>query len=209
MPFADLPFSIPGDVTSWIALATSLYSVWQTALKRADLVAFVPPTIRYASPYQNTNLEMFEVPVTVLNQGARSGTILAMELTVEKAGTGQVKRFYAAGLDQWSLEAARSGFKPFMPVALAGRTSRSRTVLFQSRNEETIAQVVAGDGDYKFTLSLETALARDSGILARLFAKHPKPLGFAMRLPYYDARAFTSGNGTLPLHQRDYKTSRA
>lgn len=209
MPFADLPFTLPGDVTSWIALATSLYSVWQTALKRADLVAFVPPTIRYASPYQNTNFEIFEVPVTILNQGARSGTILAMELTVEKAGTGQVKRFYAAGLDQWNLESARSGFRPFMPIALAGRTSRSRTILFQSRNDETIAQVIAGDGDYTFTLSLETALSRDSGILARLFAKHPKPLSFAMRLPYYDARAFTSGSGTLPLHQRDYKTSRA
>ena len=208
MPFLDLPFAIPGDLTAWAALGTSFFSVWQTAFKRADLKVFVPPTIRYASPYQNSNFEVFEIPVTVLNQGARTGTVLAMELSVAAAGSAHAKRFYAAGLDQWNLEMSRGGaFRPFTPLAPAGRTSRGRTVLFYARDDEKIMQVLSNIGEYQFTLRVETALAGDNGILARLFERRPQPLEFKMTLPVLDHRAFTSGSGTLRLHHKDYRTS--
>lgn len=202
-----LPFALPGDLTSWLALATSIYGLWQTAFKRADLKVFVPATIRYASPYQNSHFEVFEIPLTVINQGARSGAVMAMGLTVERQG--QSKRFYAAGLDQWSLDLARGGaFRPFSPIALAGRTSRSRTVLFHPRAEEEVGQILPAAGDIEMTLTLETALARDNGLLARLFERQPQPVRVRMRLPYLDHRAFTSGSGTVSLHHPEYRTSR-
>jgi Alpha-2-macroglobulin family len=205
----ELAIALPGDPTSWIALATAFYSVWQTAFKRADLKAFVPATIRYASPYQNSTFEVFEIPVTVLNQGARTGTVLAMALVIENVRTKQTKRFYAAGLDQWSLEQSRgAGFRPFSAIALAGRRSRSRTVLFYARGDSTVQQIVDAAGDYRFTLSLETALARDNGILARLLERKPAALDFAMTLPHLDHRAFTSGSGTVMLHHPEYQASR-
>jgi Alpha-2-macroglobulin family len=208
MRFLDLPFALPGDMTSWVALITSFFTLWQTAFKRADIKAFVPPTIRYASPYQNSNFEVFEIPVTVLNQGARTGTVLAMELTVEVAGTGVAKRFYAAGFDQWNLERSRGGaFRPFTPLSLAGRTSRGKTVLFFAREDEKVMQIVERTGDYAFELKLETVLARDNGILARLFERRPKPIKFQLNLPVLDHRAFTAGSGTLRLNQHDYRTS--
>jgi hypothetical protein len=205
---APFDFTLTADPTSLVALATALYSVWTTALKRADLKAFVPPTIRYASPYQNSNFEVFEIPVTVLNQGARTGTVLAMSLTVQAPGSQTPKRFYAHGTGSWTLDHARGGPCPaFSPIALAGRASQSSTVLFYARGDETVMQVVEATGDYKLTLAFETALARDNGWLARWFQHRMKPMTFIMRLPHLDHRAFTSGSGTLSLHHPNYATS--
>ena len=203
-----VPFPIPGDPASWAALATSLFTLWQTAFKRADLKLFVPATIRYASPYSNSNFELFEIPLTVLNQGARTGTVLALTLEVEPTAGGPAKHFFAAGQGQWSLETARGGASPpFTPIALAGRTSRSQSILFHARADETVMQVMSAPGDYRFTLRTETALARDNGILARIFARRPRPVRFEMRLPHLDHRAFTSGSGTIGLYNPEYKTS--
>ena len=62
---------VSAEVFSGVAVALSGYSLWQTSLKQADLQVFVPPLIRYASPYQNSIFEVFEVPLTVINEGAQ------------------------------------------------------------------------------------------------------------------------------------------
>ncbi|MFZ0569835.1 MAG: hypothetical protein WCD20_04920 [Rhodomicrobium sp.] len=51
------------EVFSGVAVIVSGYSLWQTSLRRARLRVFVPPLIRYASPYQNSIFEIFEVPL--------------------------------------------------------------------------------------------------------------------------------------------------
>lgn len=50
---------------SAIALAFSAYSLWETSLKSSDLQIFVPPVIYYSSPYNNSNFEMIQIPVTI------------------------------------------------------------------------------------------------------------------------------------------------
>jgi PIN domain nuclease of toxin-antitoxin system len=55
-------------VASTIAILFSAYSMWETSLKRAELKVFVPPVIRYASPLQNSNFEVFSIPVTIANE---------------------------------------------------------------------------------------------------------------------------------------------
>jgi hypothetical protein len=187
------------ELFSGIAVAVSGYSLWQTALRGADLRVFVPPLIRYASPYQNSTFEVFEIPLTAVNEGARTGTVLSLDLEVTNPQTHASKQFYSAGLGPWSIAKAHGeGLVPFTPFSLAGRTSHSATVLFYAREDSRILQITDGPGQYQFALSLQTA-HRSKG--------SAKPLEFKMNLPYMDHRAFTGGSGTLPLHQPEWQTA--
>jgi hypothetical protein len=97
-------------IISAVALVLSVYSLWETTLKRADLHVFVPPVLQYSAPYQNSNFEMIAIPVTLTNDGAQTGTVLSMELTVTDSRTNATKR------GPWSERAA----------AATSRSRRSR-----------------------------------------------------------------------------------
>ncbi len=93
----------------------------------------MPPVTRYASPYQNSIYEVFEIPLTIVNEGARTGTVLSLNLQVTNA-RGISKHFYSAGLGSWSMGKARGeGLSPFTPISLPGRTSHSAVILFYAR----------------------------------------------------------------------------
>ena len=152
-------------VVSALAILISLYSLWETTLKQADLRVFVPPVIHYAAPYQNNNFEMIAIPVTIANEGAQTGTVLTMELSVTDPRTGQTKRFYSADFGRWTMERTRSGaYQPFAPIALAGHGSRTESVLFYTRGEqEKPDQLIRETGPYRFTLRLDEA-APEAGL---------------------------------------------
>ena len=181
------------EVFSGVAVALSGYNFWHTSLRQAVLRAFVPPVMRYASPYQNSIFEVFEVPVTIVNEGARTGTVLSLNLQVTNA-KGVSKHFYSAGLGSWSMGKVRGeGLAPFTPISLPGRTSQSEVILFYAREDSTVSQVAEEEGRYKLAISMLTAQGQET-----------QPLEFEMKLPYMDHRAFTSGSGTLPLHQPEW-----
>jgi hypothetical protein len=191
-------------IVSAIALAVSGYSLWETSLKKADVRLFVPPVIQYTAPYQNSNFEVIAVPVTLTNEGARTATILSMELAVTDPRTKATKHFYAADFGRWTMERTRSNaYDPFAPISLAGRTSRTEQVLFYTRGEEEKPdQLVREPGPYTMTLSLEQA--EEGGGLG--FGAGPAPsVTFVRELRFYDARAFT--NGTLPMLAKDWRTA--
>ena len=146
-------------ILSAVALAFSGYSLWETSLREADVRIFVPPVIQYTSPYQNSNFEAIAVPVTLTNEGARTATVLSMELAVTDPKTNATKRFYAADFGRWTMEKTRSGaYDPFAPISLAGRTSRTEQVLFYTRGEEEKPeQLIRETGPYNFKLTLEQA----------------------------------------------------
>jgi hypothetical protein len=101
-------------ILSLFALVMSGYSLWETSLKQAEVQVFVPPVIQYAAPYQNSNFEVIAVPVTLTNEGARTATMLSMELAVTDPRTKQTKRFYAADFGRWTMERTRTGaYEPF------------------------------------------------------------------------------------------------
>jgi hypothetical protein len=193
-------------VVSAVALALSLYSLWESSLKQADLHVFVPPVIQYAAPYQNSNFEMIAIPVTLANEGAQTGTVLSMELAVTDPRTNQTKRFYSADFGRWTMEKTRAGaYQPFAPISLAGRASRTESVLFYTRgNQEKPEQLIREPGPYRFVLRLEEATA-DGGFLDRLWSRRQGVLAFERELTFYDARAFN--NGTLPLYAKDWRSS--
>ncbi len=197
-------FGISAEVFSGVAVVVSVYSLWRTSLKRPDLRIFVPPLIRYASPYQNSVFEVFEIPLTAINEGAQTGTILSFDLEVTNRQTGVSKLFYSAGLGPWSLAKIKGeGLIPFTPMSLVGRSSQSETVLFYARNDAKVQQIVEAPATYQFAIIPLTT--RRQG----LFRRTPKPLAFEMTLPYLDHRAFTSGGGSLPLHNASWRANAA
>lgn len=196
------------DLFSGIALLASGYSLWQTSLKQSKLTTFVAPVIRYASPYQNSNFEAFCIPLTIVNEGARTGTVLALQVTVTDPERNLSKRFYSANVGEWSIEKAQKGaFSPFAPIVLAGRASHTDTIIFHPRHDETVMQIVQATGRFRFTLTLDTSSSDQFGLLDRLWRERPKPLTFEMVLPMLDHRAFTSGSGTLALNHVDWRAS--
>jgi hypothetical protein len=183
-------------IVSAIALLFSGYSLWETSLKSAELHAFVPPVIQFAAPYQNSNFEVVAVPITLTNEGARSATVLSMTLSVTDPRTNQTKRFYAADLGRWTMERTRSGsYEPFAPISLAGRASRTESVLFYTRGDaEKPEQLIRQPGNYRCELSMDLAESKT------------KPtVSFERSLLGYDARAFNEG--TLPLYSSDWRAA--
>ena len=189
---------------SAFAVAFSGYSLFEGSVRQPDLKAFVPPVVQYAQPYQNSNFEVFAVPVTIVNSGARTGTVLGIDLVVTGLAKGETKTFYSADLGNWTLATARAfGFKPFSPISIPGKTSFSDVVLFYPRRDEKVQAVVAETGTYRLSLTLNTAEVDDFWLLDRWLHRKPEPVTVEMTLPVMDHRAFNVG--TLPMHQKDYR----
>jgi hypothetical protein len=194
---------------SAVAVIFSGYSLWDTALKSADLRVYVPRVIYYAAPYTNTNFEMIQVPVTITNEGAQTGTVLHFDLAVTDPRTKQTKHFYAAETGVWSMERTRTrSYTGFAPLSLAGRESRTESILFYTRgDDEKPEQIIREVGPYEFTLT--ATLAKDTGGINALVGKaeETKPISvtFERMLPFYDARSFE--NGTIFMPSKDWTSS--
>lgn len=205
----DLASQAAGRSGDWItasvsavALLFSGYSLWESSLKDPDLKIFVPPVIQFAAPYQNSNMEIVAIPVTITNEGARTGTVLSMELKVKNLKSGEEKRFYAADFGRWTMEKARAfAFQPFAPISLAGNASRTESVLFYTRgDEEKVQELIRDLGAYQFTLTVEQA--EEGNILGQ---GKPPSVTFERELRWFDARSFQ--NGTIPLYAKDWRSS--
>src|SRR5215510_8203454 len=192
--------------TAWLsagfsaaAVLFSAYSLWESRLKQPDLRVFLPSVIEYSAPYQNSNFEAIIIPITISNEGARTGTVLSLELDVTDPKTNQTKHFYAANFGRWTMERTRSGaYQPFAPMALAGYSIRTETVQFYTRGEEEQPpQVIREEQVYRFTLTL-----RDVANEGRA----PATLSFERELRHYDARAFNAG--TLWLYPKEWHAAK-
>jgi hypothetical protein len=172
-------------------------------LKHSDLKVFVAPVIRYASPYQDSNFEVFAVPLTISNDGARTGTIMSMGLEVSDGKRS--KRFFSADFGQLSIEKSRTGdFRPFVPIPLPGRGSYTEVVLFQARTDETVMQIVGDAGNFTFKLSLDAALNENLGPVDRFLRKDPQPLSFEMVLPELAGRS-AARHGRLTSRTQEWR----
>lgn len=195
---------------SGIALLFSAYSLWETSLKSSDLQIFVPPVIYYASPYNNSNFEMVGIPVTLINDGAQTGTALALDLEVTNPKTGETKRFYSAQFGVWSMERARQrAFTGFAPITLQGHSSQAEQILFYTKgDEEKPMQLITEAGTYKFKLTLVEAEGGSKSWLDSIFGeREPVSITFERVLPFYDARSFQEG--TIFMHSADWPSSAA
>jgi hypothetical protein len=132
-------------IVSAIALVFSGYSLWETSLKQADLSVYVTGVVSYVRDASGggylsppNGFEVFAVPVTIANSGARDGPVLSMQLDVKNRETGLTARFEAT----YTADAAYFGTidnlqtgsyrpkAPFSAVVIAGRSAWTGTILF-------------------------------------------------------------------------------
>ena len=189
-------------VISAFALIFSSFSFYETVLRAPDFAIFVPPRIDYTDPDRpDSPYEVFILPLTLANDGARQGTVLSIDLDVKNPRTGKIKKFYAAHLGSWSEKPAKS----FAPVSLSGKTSYSRAVQFVPRMDETIPRILDFEaGNYELTLTINTATR---GGFMSIFATKVQPLKFTRQISKLNYFNF-QGTGTMPMWSKDYRPSK-
>ena len=180
---------------SVIALMVSGYSLYESSLKGADLSIFVAPRIDYTDPDRPEQVrEVFIMPVTIANEGARAATVMSVNLEVINPRTKQSKLFYAARLGSW----AETPLKPFAPAVVTGKATYSQALQFEPRAGETVLRILDLEaGGYTFKLSLDVAgggLGSGSGT----------PLQFEMQTGQMDYRMF-NGTGTMGMWSPNYR----
>lgn len=192
---------------SALALGFSGLSFYESVMKTADLEVYVPPVIQYARD-KDGYLELFAVPLTVVNSGARTGTVLSMELEVENLREGaptKTKRYYSAFIGEHSPRDDDIN-RGFAPLSLAGRATFSDTIRFYPIGDAQ-PKLVDDAGDYKFTLMLKTATPAHPDILDALWRKTPEPVTFERTLPAFSEQMLEMRRATIPMHEKDWKPS--
>jgi len=127
-------------VISGVALLFSGFSLWETSLKQADLNVYVTGVVAYerdltADDYilPAGGFEVFAMPITIANSGARDGAVLALQLDVSNPRTGMTGRFeatYTADGSYFANTGTKRPKTPFSALVIAGRSAWTGTVLF-------------------------------------------------------------------------------
>lgn len=114
--------------------------MWETSLKQAELSAYVTGVVAYerdttddASIQPSGGFEVFAVPITIANGGARDAPVLALQLDVDNPKTGLAARFeatYSVDAAYFANTGAKRPKAPFSALVIAGRSSWTGTVLF-------------------------------------------------------------------------------
>src|SRR5262245_43580132 len=76
--------------SSVTALVVSVYSLYETAIKRADLHIYQPPLIYM---YRENFRDVFAIPITLSNVGTQHGTVLSFDLEVTHLETHKAVNF--------------------------------------------------------------------------------------------------------------------
>ncbi len=136
-------------VISIISFVISTVNVYVTNLKSPDLSIIVAPYIRHVVDIQSLN-EAFYIPVTVVNQGAKPGSVTSFELLVTYQPTGEQETYYSQYFTQEDNSELLGSF--FSPLNLTGYSSDGRTVCFYPLGQRA-GKFFAEMGIYEFTLT--------------------------------------------------------
>jgi hypothetical protein len=190
-------------LVSALALIFSGVSLHETVLKQAHLHVFVPDTIAYTRD-PDGSFEVFAIPLTVSNSGARDGIVTSLKLEVRNSATSATQKLeasYFAGSEYFSTKEdvannVRRSKTPFAPLSVTGRGSITSTVLFYGRQYQE-QRVVAGQGRYELLLTVEARPTTALGFLDALWAGDIAPQRLVYELPqvsrFFDGR-MASGN---------------
>jgi hypothetical protein len=135
-----------------VALVFSAYNLWETSLKQAHLSVYVTGVVTYTRDATDDYLapaggfEVFAVPVTIANSGARDAAVLSLELDAKSPKSGMTARFDATYIvDATYFAVRREGERPkapFTALVVAGRSAWAGTILFYPvsySNEKALA----------------------------------------------------------------------
>lgn len=118
-------------VTSCLLSTATLYVNNLTA---PNINIVTAPYIKHVVDNQSFN-EAFFVPLTLINRGARPGTVLSFELTVTYAATGGQETYFGQYFTEPNSQQNIGPF--FTPITLNGHSSQSQTVCFYPVGEDS------------------------------------------------------------------------
>lgn len=183
---------------SAVALIVSGVSLWETALKQPQLKVYVGDNISYTrDPWGS--YEVFVVPVTITNSGARDGAVMNLQLELTNSVNGEkdnLESSYTADASWYSgsdnvTTRTRRPKSLFSPLSISGRSSWSGTVLFYSTEakEKKIAEPRS-----QVTGRISVTAARNSGWIDQLFASRIESIPVGLTIPNYLPGAVLSGD---------------
>ena len=188
---------------SAMALGFSGFSFYMSALQAPDLAVYLPPTIHYARD-GGGDIELFAIPLTIANDGARSGTVLSVELEVEKIKDRQAKRYYSAFLGEHPRNADAPN-RQFAPLSIPGRAVFTETIRFYPAGNP-LPKLLDEEGEYTFRLKLNTATPAEPTLLDRIAGRTaPDPIVFQMTLPWISEQQLGFRRATIAMHAKDWK----
>ena len=114
-------------IISIISFVISTVNVYVTNLKSPDLNLIVAPYMRQIVDNVSLN-EAFFIPVTVVNQGAKPGSVLSFELVVTYLPTGEQSTYYAQYFASKDNPEFLGSF--FTPLNLAGYSADGLRFVF-------------------------------------------------------------------------------
>ncbi|MEM1371643.1 MAG: hypothetical protein AAGG72_05385 [Pseudomonadota bacterium] len=203
-------------IASALALIFSAVSLYHSVLKQPELHFHVSPVVHYTRDSVG-NLEVFAVPLTVSNHGARDATILDVELTAQSLAGGPSKKFYSAYkvdgdffIKPGAFDAQRRRFErvdrpkePFAPISVAGRSNFTGTLLFYKK-DKAFPKVISDTGQFAITLRLNTNLDRNPGPLEDFFTTAPAQISKRLELTQFSETRLLRGS-THQLIDIDWK----
>lgn len=194
---------------SALALLFSGLSFYESVLKTASLELYVPPVIHYARD-QGGDVELFSIPLTVVNSGARTGTVLTMELEAENLRADapvKSKRYYSAYIGEHAVKDDEIN-RSFAPLSLAGRTTFSDTIRFYPEGNP-LPRLVDDAGDFRFTLRVTPAIPSNQGFWDSLWNKRPASVTFERTLPWISDQQLGFRRASIAMHDKDWKPAAA
>ncbi len=190
-------------ILSGFALLISGLSYYESTMKGAELAIYVPPMIHYA---RDGDSDVFNVPITISNDGARNGTVLNMELEVENLNPDAPKkraRFHSAFIGEYPRD-DKALNRSFAPLSISGHGTFTETVRFYPMDTNPRPFVVDDKGDYRFKLTVMTARPESPGLLEAALRTDPKPLTFELKLPFLSDQHLTFRRGTIAMYNKNW-----
>src|SRR6516225_923791 len=160
-------------LSSVTALVFSVFSLYETVIKQADLRVYQPPLIYM---YRENFRDVFAIPITLSNVGTQHGTVLSFDLEVTNPATLKEMKFQSLYFG----DSPKRNPRLFTPITVAGRSSYTDVILFYALARGSFVEVTGGVKlplRFKLTLNVEPA--------GRWFAtKQPVPVVFDMTASY-------------------------
>ena len=172
--------SLRGRVSAWsavlssvAALIFSIYSLYETVIKQADLRIYRPPLIYM---YRENFRDVFAIPITLSNVGTQHGTALSFDLDVTDPRSLKTMKFQS----QYFGDSPRRNARLFTPITVAGRSSYSDVILFYALAPGSFVEATGG---VKLPLRFKLALNVDT-TASWLATKEPATAVFDMAAGY-------------------------
>jgi len=151
--------SLRGRVGAWsamlssvAALVFSVYSLYETVIKQAELRTYQPPLIYM---YRENFRDVFAIPITLSNVGTQHGTVLSFDLEVTQPGTLKRMKFQSLHFG----ESPKRNMRLFTPITVAGRSTYADVILFYALSRGSFVEVTGGVKlplHFKLTLNVDT-----------------------------------------------------